>query len=304
MQFKYLTLAFIVSLASAGMSANVYAQDSNASYPPFELDDWYLGLPSDDDGNGKSDSISETELANGWTDPRYFYPSDDGGIVFKAPVKGAKTTNTTYTRTELREMLRRGNKKHKTSEPGKNNWVFSTAAKRYRKKAGGVDGELEATLAVNHVTTTGDKSQVGRVIIGQIHAKDNEPVRLYYRKLPHHTNGSLYFAHEINNPKSEFYTPLLGDRSNSADDPVDGIPLNEKFGYKIVALGDALQVDILRQGKVVARNRIDMSKSGYAHRDEYMYFKAGVYNQNKTGDDDDYVQATFYELVNRHESPK
>ena len=49
---------------------------------------------------------------------------------------------------------------------------------------------------MDHVTTTGEPGQVGRVIIGQIHANDDEPIRLYYRKLPHHSKGSVYFAHE------------------------------------------------------------------------------------------------------------
>ncbi|KST62343.1 hypothetical protein BC008_09230 [Mastigocoleus testarum BC008] len=31
-----------------------------------------------------------------------------------------------------------------------------------------------------------------------------------------------------------------------------------------------------------------------------MYFKAGVYNQNNTGDSKDYAQATFYALDNNH----
>ena len=43
-----------------------------------------------------------------------------------------------------------------------------------------------------------------------------------------------------------------------------------------------------------------MAKSGYNVAGEYMYFKAGVYNQNKTGRGSDYVQATFYELSNEH----
>ncbi len=33
---------------------------------------------------------------------------------------------------------------------------------------------------------------------------------------------------------------------------------------------------------------------------DYMYFKAGVYNQNNTGDPEDYAQATFYELAASH----
>jgi len=269
--------------------------------PPLELDDWYLTVPEDTDKNGKADTISETRLAKGWADKRYFYPSEDGGLVFRTPIEGAKTSkNTKYVRTELREMLRRGNTNIKTAEPGKNNWVLSTAAKRYRKKAGAVDGELHASLAVNHVTTTGAASEVGRVIIGQIHGRDDEPVRLYYRKLPHHNKGSLYFAHEIKGQDDDIYVPLLGNRANSADDPIDGIALNEKFSYSIVAAGHALEVTISKDGKAIARKRIDMSKSGYDSSDEYLYFKAGVYNQNKSGNPDDYVQATFYSIRNLH----
>jgi poly(beta-D-mannuronate) lyase len=34
--------------------------------------------------------------------------------------------------------------------------------------------------------------------------------------------------------------------------------------------------------------------------DLYLYYKAGVYNQNNTGDSTDYVQATFYSLTHTH----
>ena len=294
-----------IIFASLILANSQLAPAQSYTAPDLELDDWYLTLPEDVNQDGKADMISENQLANGWTDNRYFYRSEDGGLVFKAPVAGAKTSkNTNYVRTELREMLRRGNTKIKTAEPGKNNWVLSTAAKRYRKKAGGVDGELHASLAVNYVTTTGSKSEVGRVIIGQIHGRDDEPVRLYYRKLPHHTKGSLYFAHEVKGEEDDIYIPLLGNRSNSAEDPIDGISLNEKFSYTIVAAGHALEVSILKSGKAIARKRIDMSQSGYDSSDEYLYFKAGVYNQNKSGRPDDYAQATFYSIRNFHSRPR
>lgn len=273
--------------------------------PPFDLSDWYLGLPVDEDGDGKADRISEKNLSKGWTDARFFFVSPDGGLTFRAPVSGAKTSkNTSYVRTELREMLRRGDTSISTTGLGRNNWVLSTVPKRYRKKAGGVDGELHATLAVNHVTTTGKPHEIGRVIIGQIHGKDDEPVRLYYRKLPHHEKGTLYFAHEVKGQDDDTYIKLIGDRANDAAEPVNGIALNERFGYSIVAAGQALEVTILKEGQPIARKRIDMSDSGYDKKDEYLYFKAGVYNQNKTGDDTDYVQATFYELRNLHGRPK
>jgi poly(beta-D-mannuronate) lyase len=33
-------------------------------------------------------------------------------------------------------------------------------------------------------------------MIGQIHASNDEPIRLYYLKLPNHEKGFIYFAHE------------------------------------------------------------------------------------------------------------
>jgi len=62
----------------------------------------------------------------------------------------------------------------------------------------GYDGDMNATLAVNHVTTTGSNSHIGRLIIERIHANGDETVRIYYRKLPNNTLGSIDFAHEPN----------------------------------------------------------------------------------------------------------
>ena len=270
----------------------------------FELIDWYLTTPEDADRNGKSDRVTEAELVAGYTDPRYFTTADDGGMVFRATIAGARTSNNTrYTRTELREMLRRGDTaiSTKTSDgrPNKNNWVFSSAPLSAQRSAGGVDGTLRATLAVNHVTTTGDRSQVGRVIVGQIHAKDDEPARLYYRKLPGHARGSLYVAHEPSGG-DDIYFELIGSRSDSSPDPADGIALDERFSYEIRVEGNQLRVRITQGDAVRAERLIDMSDSGYDVDNDYMYFKAGVYNQNASGDPDDYVQATFYALENRH----
>jgi len=271
----------------------------------FDLLGWYLSTPADDDKNGISDQTREAKLAGGATDERYFYTADDGGMVLKATVAGARTSkNTHFTRTELREMLRRGDTSIKTrnddSSPNKNNWVLSSAPARALKAAGGVDGTLRATLAVNHVTTTGERSQVGRVIVGQIHAAVDEPIRLYYRKLPGNTRGSIYAAHEISGG-DDIYFELIGSRKNDATDNPDGIALDEKFSYEIEARGNFLHVSISQDGVVRARQTVDMSNSGYDVLRDYMYFKAGVYNQNDSGDADDYAQATFYELENSHD---
>ena len=43
-----------------------------------------------------------------------------------------------------------------------------------------------------------------------------------------------------------------------------------------------------------------MSKGRYDEAGQYMFFKAGVYNQNKTGKPEERATATFYDLKISH----
>ena len=267
----------------------------------FDLQDWYLSIPTDQDDSGTADSIKEGELNNGFEDMEFFYTGEDGGLVFRSPTTGFKTSsNTSYVRVELREMLRRGNTQYSTKGVNPNNWVFGSASESARNAAGGVDGRLFATLAVNQVTTTGLSYQIGRVIIGQIHANEHEPVRLYYRKLPNNSLGAIYIAHEVKGGDDRYYE-LIGSRDNGADNPVDGIGLDEKFSYEIEATGNVLVVTIHRPGKDSVIQTVDMSESGYQTDDQYQYFKLGVYHVNNSADQGEYAQATFYEITNYHD---
>lgn len=283
----------------------------------FDLSTWNLSVPidsGDGDGYAKATTITVEELNDSYQLNDYFYTdSDDGGMVFRDYIGGARTSEgTSYTRSELREMLRGEDDDIDTKGLSKNNWVFSSVPTSQQKKVGGVDGNMKATLAVNHVTSTGNSSHIGRVIVGQIHAASDEPFRLYYRLLDGHTKGSIYFAHEPNNGNSEQYYEMIGSRSSSASEPDDGIALNEKFSYEIDVVGDLMTVYIMRDGKATLSQEVDMSDSGYNtgyytdsdgdQQEEYMYFKAGVYNQNNSGETTDYVQATFYSLEKSHGS--
>ena len=285
----------------------------------FDLLGWYVTTPADDNNDGKSDSIYENELAAGWTDERYFYTDPiTGGMVFRVTPAGAKTSqNTNYTRTELRGMLRRGDDSIATrganDYPNKNNWVFSSAPLEAKFNSAGVDGVLRATLAVNQVTRMGKSHQIGRVIIGQIHAKDDEPIRLYYRKLPGNKNGSLYFVHAPAVGKERWVT-LLGNRSDRAKDPVDGIALDEIFSYEIATEGlvegdkiiPMLHVKIIKQdGTEIVAEPFDMRDSGFSVDDEFMFFKAGAYTGNNSSPypERDFDMVTFYKLDYDHDAP-
>jgi len=229
----------------------------------FDLSTWKLQIPIDLDGNEIGDEIKVTPLNNNYVNENHFYTAEDGGLVFKCFVKGFKTSkNTKFTRSELREMLRGTNTRIKTKGVNKNNWVFGGAPQADKNNAAAIGGNLEATLAVNHVTTTGDKKQVGRVIIGQIHANDDEPIRLYYRKLPNNSKGSIYFAHEELGGKDK-YTNMIGNKNDDISNPEDGIALGEKFSYTINVTGDILKVTIVREGKENIDATVDMKNSGY-----------------------------------------
>ncbi|OEE58732.1 polysaccharide lyase family 7 protein [Vibrio splendidus] len=298
----------ITEVEISGNDSPDYGLDPNL--PPsgnFDLLDWYVSIPVDE-GDGYATSIKENTLDAGYED-QFFYTGSDGGLVFYTPVEGVTTSSgTKYVRTELREMLRRGDTYYSTS--GKdNNWAFSSIPSSDQSDFGGIDGTLNATLAINHVTTTtSNTEQVGRIVIGQIHAEKNEPIRLYYHKLPGNDKGAIYFAHETSksNGGDETWHNLLGNMVtsdgdlNSTSNPSGGIALDETFSYSIVVEGDKLITTISQNGSELAAKEVDMSNSGYDDADNYMYFKAGIYLQDNSSDDSDYAQVTFYQLNNNH----
>ena len=166
--------------SSTTTSSTDYDLDSSvAPSSNIDLSDWYLSVPTDTDDSGYADSIKEAALNDDY-ESDYFYTGSDGAMVFMCTVDGYKTSSsTTYTRTELREMLRAGDTSIDTDDK-ENNWAFSSIDSDDQSDFGGIDGTLTATVAVNHVTTTStDDEQRGRIIIGQIHAENNEPLRLY-----------------------------------------------------------------------------------------------------------------------------
>lgn len=322
----------------------------------FDLSVWALDAPNPDPEDGNSARTDDRDFIAGelfdGSEP-FFYTGDDGGMVFKSIVAGARTSdNTSFARSELREMLRAGNGDVSTQGVNENNWVLgyqptdltfgadtTGGQENTPTEVGGRNGSLTGTLRVNHVTTSGRNSRVGRVIIGQIHAKDDEPVRLYYRKLPTNEKGSVYFVHEIRGSDDLENFDLVGSSANPPSnhphtgDPIrdtsDGIALDELFSYEIVNVGSIIRVTIRRgdsDGEIIGEQSIDMlttelldddgnlvsTGSFYDIADEWMYFKAGAYSQNNTdvdgsltdgrgADADDYDQVTFYRLDNTHD---
>jgi poly(beta-D-mannuronate) lyase len=276
----------------------------------FELIDWALDTPATDPSDGFAQRTGEGDLET-FSD-EFFFTASDGGMVFRSTIAGATTSaNSSFTRSELREMLRAGDRSISTRGVNRNNWLLG-----YQPDpgvtTGGRGGVLTGTLAINQVSTTGSDFHIGRMVFGQIHASSDEPIRLYYRKFPGNTRGYVYFAHEIRDGDDIYFVvvgPEDDDRDRQPDDqtdPLNGIALNEVFSYEITNAGARIDVIIRRgdqDGEIIGHNFVDMraETSGYDRTDEWNYFKAGVYTQNNTGDAADFDQATFYRLNNTHD---
>src|SRR4029450_9230606 len=117
----------------------------------FNLTQWKLTIPNGSD-------ISRSALIAGYTLANAFYTDPaSGGMVFRCPNIAGTTSGSTYSRTELREML---NESAGITNLG-NNWVLGTSSSTARLTAGGVDGTQKATLSVDHTSTSGDVAKIG-----------------------------------------------------------------------------------------------------------------------------------------------
>lgn len=70
----------------------------------LNLTNWYEGIPVNTSHDGDPDIIRQPELT-GYTNPNFFYVNAaKTGVVFKTPAGGYATSNSSYPRSELREM--------------------------------------------------------------------------------------------------------------------------------------------------------------------------------------------------------
>lgn len=261
-------------------------------YTPGELlssvNEWKITL-------GSGHTIKDLSI---FQDINYFYTEKDSEdwIVYKTPNSGGTTKNSSNTRSELRHIPE---------------WI---------PENGGI---LKGTLKVQHVSTTGDARVPAAfsVIVGQIHSSqghENEPLKIFYKKYPGHTKGSLFWNYEINtkgnnNERWDYSTAVWGDDwsvlgkspNEYPDEPSDGIELGEVFSYIIDVKDGIMHLTFSCDGhetKTFSKNLIDSDykeksdipeqvltifastnqdgvEKENAYSREYQYFKQGAYNQ-------------------------
>jgi uncharacterized protein YjdB len=130
----------------------------------FVRDGWKIQLPIENPNKpGSVMEVSPEELAAGYSSEFFYVDKDDNGrkaVVFRTPVQGYKTGNTSYTRSELREMIDPNNSRV--------NWSYAGTH------------TLRAEQRVTHVSSR------GRTITSQIHGIEkngdnaNPLVKVFY----------------------------------------------------------------------------------------------------------------------------
>jgi hypothetical protein len=181
----------------------------------FDLLHWKITLPIDRNG-AFSGKASEVKNLSGYQHPKYFYTGLDGAMVFKAPVEGATTGGSRYARTELREM----NGSERAA------WTIKQG------------GHMKASLEIDQVPTLFNGAK-GRIIVGQVHGKDDELARLYWDK------GTLYFENDIAGSTGKETKFALTDSTGAKPN----VSLNEKFTYTIDVTSSRVNVTVYADGK-------------------------------------------------------
>ncbi len=304
-----LALSIVYTGPAAAQNQGITDKDL-APASKFDLTHWNITLPADLNKDGKVDTISVKDLRK-YSHPDFFYLDEQDRMVFAAPNKGAKTKNTTNTRSELRYMLRGQNTKIKTQSAANN---FAVQARKDSDKFGSVGGKMEATLHVDHVAVNAgnpDKASAFSAVVGQIHATKykstksgfgygNEPLKIYYKKWPNHATGSVFWTYERNlakdNPdRKDIAYPVWGHTWKNPEDPgAGGIALGEEFSYTVNVHKNTMYLTFENPAKktvnyqinlannVDASGQVDALDNTYSYGGDTLYFKAGIYNQCST----------------------
>ena len=292
--FILVTLLAIVACKnnSKTTSDSTIQSEKVTNYPsdviPF-MDEWKILL---------GDGTYIDKLVN-YAKKDFFYVENDGEtdwVVYKTPNSGITSRTSSNTRTEL------GQKKH---------WIPE------------VGGKLTGTLKVQHVSTSGDASVSSSysVVIGQIHSDEgheNEPLKIFYKKFPGHTKGSIFWNYEINTKDDnsgrwDFSTAVWGydfsvvgtSPTTYPDEPEDGIELGEEFSYEVNVYKGIMYLTFSSEGHETIEFSKSLLKSDFAKKSdipqqvltvyaskgrdgterenayagEIQYFKQGAYNQ-------------------------
>ncbi|MCG7203200.1 polysaccharide lyase family 7 protein [Streptomyces arenae] len=159
------------------------ARAANPNVAPggnFDLSIWQLQEPVGSPGSPTTIPSSRLQGAGGYQDAYFYTDTRDGAMTFWAPEKGVTTPNSSYARSELREMNRDGSAA---------NWSLSGSHR------------MSATLRVVSVTKN--------VCVGQIHLGTGGSSTKPLLELYYHSGGDIVLGTE-NSPDGGQTTHAVG----------------------------------------------------------------------------------------------
>ena len=278
----------------------------------FDLSHWSITVPTDVNNDKKVDSIGPNDLAS-YSHADFFHLDSQQRMVFTAPNKALTTPNSSNTRSELRYLSAGVDSSVGTKSPGNN---FALAAHPDAQDFASIGHRMEAILHVDAVAVNAgrpEKYPAYSAVVGQIHAVKfpgehetagwgNEPLKIYYKKWPHHAKGSVFWTYERNlakeNPdRTDIAYPVWGNTWDNPQDPgAEGIALGEEFSYVVnvhnnvmsltfeTAAHETVSYDIDLSNNVDAYGNVDELDNPLGYSGDAHYFKAGIYDQCSTSD--------------------
>ncbi len=149
------------------------------------------------------------------------------------------------------------------------------------------DAKLKATLKVMNVSATGDArvASTYSVVIGQIHSADgheNEPLKIFYKKFPGHTKGSVFWNYEINTAgddnsgRWDYSYPIWGydfsvvgtEKNTYPPEPKDGIALGEELTYEVEIKDGIMHLKFTSEGHETKTFTKNLITSEYTKRSD------------------------------------
>lgn len=257
-------------------------QEQDYFLPDIDLSHWKVTLPI-----GNPTEVLPPEIVNYATNetlkPFMYNDSVEGALVFYT-YPGATTTNTSYSRTELRELMNPADK-------GKTNWTFAQG------------GNMKGTLAMAEISKDND-GNYHRAIIMQIHgrltdeqrdligAKDNNAppiLKIYW------TNGAVRVKTKVLKNLNASYEELLhtdawGDDEGHTFSQYVGF---DKFTLEVKVSEGRMEV-VLNDKESVVYDSEHIKKWGVFEN----YFKAGNYLISL--DKDAYSKVKYFNLEANH----
>lgn len=212
---------------------------------------------------GQPATVIDTPLLAGGYQDNYFQ-SRDGRIFFWAPANGSTTLNSTFPRSELRETYADGVLR---------NWSYTAA-----------NDVLSATARITQVPTS------GILAFSQIHAKQSSSplLMLGYQYLPQSGYGNVVIAFR-GHPDSADSTKIVLSSN---------VRLNQDFSYEVqLSKSGKLTIGLVEPGGAVKTWSASVNKAWASYG---LYFKAGVYTLDNSGNETNAGAAVFTDLQVEH----